>query len=335
MLYKLISHIEFEYPVVLWALALLPFLFFIALRYSNKKESRLPVSSTRQRLVTWKIYFRVTPLVLRFLALAAIITALARPRSFNDLEIVNSEGIDLVLCIDISGSMNAMDLSPTRLDAAKEVAASFIQKRKGDRIGLVVFSAEAFTPCPVTTHYEFLLQSVYEVRSGMLKDGTHIGEGLGTAVSGLEKSKSAGKVVILLTDGMNDPNEQDVSPDDASEVAKSLGVKVYTIGVGKEGRALVQRTDRSGNLVNMYVENSIDEVLLKKIAAETGGKYFRATDNAGLQTIYEEIDRIEKVPIESTRFRKYTERYFPFVWVALGLLFLELVLRYTVFRKFP
>jgi Ca-activated chloride channel family protein len=319
----------------LWCLALLPLLFLFGLWYRNKKESWLPVSSTKQWVLSWKTHFRMAPLILRLLALAAIITALARPRSYNDLEMVNSEGIDIVLCLDISGSMNAMDLSPTRLDAAKEVAATFIQKRKGDRVGLVVFSAEAFTPCPVTTNYEFLLQSVYETKSGLLKDGTHIGEGLGTAVSGLEKSTAAGKVVILLTDGMNDPNAQDVSPDDATELAKAIGVKVYTIGVGKEGRAQVQRADRAGNPVYNYIENTIDEALLKKVAVGTGGKYFRATDNAGLQTVYDEIDRMEKVTIESTRFRKYTERFFPFVWAALGLLLLELTLRYTVLRKFP
>jgi Ca-activated chloride channel family protein len=269
------------------------------------------------------------------LACAAILTALARPRSFNDLELVNSEGIDIVLCIDISGSMNATDLTPTRLDAAKEVAASFIKNRKGDQVGLVVFSAEAFTPCPVTTHYEFLLQSIYDVRSGMLKDGTHIGEGLGTAVSGLEKSTAPSRVVILLTDGMNDPNAQDVSPDDAAELAKAMGVKVYTVGVGREGKATIQRTNASGQLVNMYVENNIDEKLLKKIATETGGKYFRATDNEGLQSIYNEIDQMEKRTVETTRFRKYTEHFYPFVWMALGLLLLEIILRYTVFRKFP
>jgi Ca-activated chloride channel homolog len=335
MLYKLISHIKFEYPQVLWLLALLPLLFYILLRGATKKESYLPVSVSGSRGASWKVIFRWLPLLFRMLACAAIITALARPRSFNDLELVNSEGIDIVLCIDISGSMNATDLTPTRLDAAKEVAASFIRNRKGDQVGLVVFSAEAFTPCPVTTHYEFLLQSIYDVRSGMLKDGTHIGEGLGTAVSGLEKSTAPSRVVILLTDGMNDPNAQDVSPDDAAELAKAMGVKVYTVGVGREGKATVQRTNASGQLVNMYVENNIDEKLLKKIATETGGKYFRATDNEGLQSIYNEIDLMEKRTVETTRFRKYTEYFFPFVWMALGLLLLEIILRYTVFRKFP
>lgn len=335
MLSRFINHTEFTHPWVLWFLAALPLLFAFSLWYGKRKESWLPVSSTKPLILSWKTYMRLLPLVLRFLAFAAIIVALARPRSFNDQEIVNSEGIDIVLCMDISGSMNYMDLTPTRLDAAKEVAASFIRKRRSDRIGLVVFSAEAFTPCPVTTHYEFLLESVYQVQSGMLSPGTHIGEGLGTAVSGLEKSKSKTKLVVLLTDGNNDPNEQDVSPDEATALARSLGVKVYTIGVGKEGKAPMQQRDRDGNIVVVYSDNTIDEPLLQRIAGETGGKYYRATDNAALQQIYDEIDQLEKVPIQSTQFRKYTERYFPFVWAALGLLLLEIILRYTVFRKFP
>lgn len=332
MLSKFISHIEFTYPWVLWFLLALPLLFSFSLWYGKRKESWLPVSSTKTLILSWKTSLRWLPLVLRFLALAAIIVALARPRSFNDQEIINSEGIDIVLCMDISGSMNIDDLLPTRLDAAKEVAASFIRKRKNDRIGFVVFAAEAFTPCPVTTHYEFLLESVYQVQTRMLSPGTHIGEGLGTAVSGLEKSKAKGKIVILLTDGNNDPNEQDVSPDDATELAKLLGVKVYTIGVGKDGTAPAQPNAKTSGDDN---SKTMDESLLRKIAAETGGKFFRATDNTALQLIYNEIDQVEKVPIQSTRFRKYTERYFPFAWAALGLLLLEILLRYTVFRKFP
>lgn len=335
MLYKFINNTEFEYPWVLWCLALLPVLFFFVWRNRNKRESKLPVPVSRSWATSWKTLFRNWPVVLRFLALAAIITALARPRSYNNLEIINSDGIDLVLCLDISGSMNEDDLSPTRLDAAKEVAASFVRKRKGDRIGLVVFAAESFTPCPATTHYDFLLQSIYSLHTKMLLDGTHIGEGLASSVSGLEKSKAPSRVIILLTDGMNDPNEQDVSPADATELAKSFGIKVYTVGVGKQGEIEVRRKDRAGNIVKVKMTNAIDEPLLKTIAAETGGKYFRATDNNGLQTVYDEIDRLEKIPIESTQFRKYTERFYPLVWIALGLLFLEIILRYTVLRKFP
>lgn len=334
MLSRFINHTGFAHAWVLWLLAALPLLLVLSVWYGKKKESWLPVSSTKTLVLTWKTYLRWLPLALRFLALAAIIVALARPRSFNDQEIINSEGIDIVLCLDISGSMNEPDLLPTRLDAAKEVAASFIKKRKNDRIGLVVFAAEAFTPCPVTTHYEFLLESVFQVRSGMLNAGTHIGEGLGTAVSGLEKSKSKGKIVVLLTDGNNDPNEQDVSPDDAMELAKSLGVKVYTIGVGKD-RAPATAPDRTVKSKEDDNSKTMDETLLRKIATETGGKFFRATDNAALQNIYNEIDQVEKVPIQSTQFRKYTERFFPFAWAALGLLLLEIILRYTVFRKFP
>jgi Ca-activated chloride channel homolog len=243
-----------------------------------------------------------------------------------------------MLCLDVSGSMGAEDLQPTRLEAAKEVAAEFVRRRPNDRIGLVVFSAEAFTSCPVTTNHDFLIKIIYEVSGALLnvlQDGTHIGEGLASAASGLEKSNAKSKVIILLTDGVNDPNGQDVSPEEAKELAKAFGVKVYTIGAGVDGRAPIHKMLASGEVVQSYMDNAIDEKLLKVIAAETGGKFFRAKDNDGLKTIYDEIDKMEKVKIESTRFRKYQERFFPFVWLAAGLLLIEWVLRLTWLRKFP
>jgi Ca-activated chloride channel homolog len=339
MLSDYFYHIEFKYPWVLWLLAMLP-LLWLAWKYLAKNSESVMLVSTTATLSggSWKNLLRQCLPIMRLLTLAALLVALARPRQFNDTDIVNNEGIDIMLCLDVSGSMGAEDLQPTRLEAAKEVAAEFVRRRPNDRIGLVVFSAEAFTSCPVTTNHDFLINIIYEISGGLLnvlKDGTHIGEGLASAASGLEKSNAKSKVIVLLTDGVNDPNGQDVSPEEAKELAKAFGVKVYTIGAGTDGRAPIKKMLSSGEVVQSYMDNAIDEGLLKKIATETGGKYFRAKDNDGLKTIYGEIDQMEKVKIESTRFRKYQERFFPFVWLAAGLLFIELLLRFTVLRKFP
>jgi Ca-activated chloride channel homolog len=336
MIYNWLQEIQFERPWVLGFLALLPLLAWFSFKFGKGKTAAVRISHTGSiRSVGFKVRFRFLPNLLRYLCLAALIVALARPRSFNDLTMQNNEGIDIMLCIDISGSMNAIDLAPSRLVAAKEVAANFVNQRPYDRIGLVLFAGEAFTACPVTTNQDFLLKTIYETESNSLTYGTHIGEGLGSSVSGLEKSKAKSKVVILLTDGVNDPNGQDVSPQDASELAKALGIRVYTIGAGVDGRAPIPEVNEVGDTVIKYMENAIDEPLLKTIAKETGGQFFRARDLEALKNVYAEIDKMEKVKIESTRYRKYRERYHIPLWFALGCLFLELILRYTVFRKFP
>lgn len=283
-------------------------------------------------LTSWKTTMRHLPFILRMLALVCLIVALARPQKRNDEEMVSGEGVDIILCIDVSGSMLAQDLTPNRLDAAKNVAANFVDSRPTDRIGLVIFSGESFTLTPVTTDKSVLKTQIFSVRSGLLEDGTAIGSGLATSVDRLRSSKSKSKVVILLTDGEN--NGGMIDPNTAKEIAKSIGVRVYTIGVGTDGYAPIP-VQTIGGIVMQREKVNIDEKLLKQIADETGGKYFRAKDNEGLANIYSEIDKLEKSRIEVTALKRYTEKFFPFALAAALLVFLELLLRMTVFRKFP
>jgi len=281
---------------------------------------------------TWKIILRPLPFVLRLLSLACIIVALARPQTRNDEELVSGEGVDIVLCIDVSGSMMAQDFTPNRLEAAKEVASTFVDSRPTDRIGLVIFSGESFTQCPVTTDKNILKSQIYNIQSGLLEDGTAIGSGLATSVDRLKSSKSKSKVVILLTDGEN--NGGMIDPSTAKEIAKSVGVKVYTIGVGTEGSAPVP-VQTPGGIVMQREQVNIDEKLLTQIAGETGGKYFRAKDNATLKGIYTEIDKLEKSRVEVTALRRFNEKFFPLAIGSIFFLMLEAILKFTVFRKFP
>lgn len=258
--------------------------------------------------------------------------AMARPQLRNEQQLTNGEGIDIVLCLDISGSMLAQDFSPNRMEAAKNVASEFIDGRPTDRIGLVIFSGESFTMCPLTTDRSVLKTQLYNVQSGLLEDGTAIGSGLATGVERLKSSPSKSKVIILLTDGEN--NGGLIDPNTAKEIAKSLGVRVYTVGVGTEGFAPVP-VQTPGGVIMQREKVSIDEKLLTQIANETGGKYFRAKDNESLSAIYKEIDRMEKSKIEVSTITHYSEQFFPFALVAAGLLLLEYILRFTLFRKFP
>ena len=245
---------------------------------------------------------------------------------------MEGEGVDIVLCIDVSGSMTAQDLTPNRLEAEKKVAINFVNKRQTDRIAVVIFSGESFTQCPLTTDHAVLISAIENIRNGLLEDGTAIGSGLGTSVDRLRESKSKSKVVILLTDGEN--NGGLIDPETAKEIAKAFKVKVYTIGVGTDGYAPMPVNTAMG-IVMQQGKVSIDEKLLKEIATETGGKYFRAKDNEGLNGIYAEINQLEKSKVEITSRTKYTEKFFPFVVAALALLFLEMFLKFTVFKKFP
>ena len=240
--------------------------------------------------------------------------------------------MDIILCIDVSGSMTAQDLTPNRLEAAKKVAIDFVNKRITDRIGVVIFSGESFTQCPLTTDHGVLISAIENIRNGLLEDGTAIGSGLGTSVDRLRTSKSKSKVVILLTDGEN--NGGLIDPETAKEIAKAFQVKVYTIGVGTDGYA-PQPVNTPMGVVMQNGKVSIDEKLLKSIALQTGGKYFRAKDNEGLTGIYDEINNLEKSKVEITSRTRYTEKFFPFVIAALLLLFLELFLKFTAFKKFP
>ena len=272
--------------------------------------------------------------MLRLLALSCIILALARPRRHTDEQMKKGEGIDIVLAIDVSGSMLSHDFQPNRLEVAKEVAEEFIRNRPIDRIGLVIFSGESYTLCPITTDKNTLLEQVNGLRSGMLQDGTLIGEGLATAVDRLSKSNAKSKVVILLTDGKEEaPETRLIDPLTALEIAKTAGVKVYTIGMSAQNAIPVAENVKGRK--QEVTSDFLDEQLLRRIATETGGEYFRARDKLSLQTIYQQIDKMEKSKVEVQSLRHYQEEFMPLILVALALLFIELVLRFTVLRKFP
>lgn len=282
---------------------------------------------------SFKSNLRYTPLAMRMLALAAIITALARPQSHNDERNVEGEGIDIVLCIDVSGSMLAQDFHPNRLEAAKKVAEDFVRNRPADRIGLVIFAGESFTQCPVTSDHAVLESQIQQIDGSFLVDGTAIGSGLTTSVDRLRTSETKTKVIILLTDGEN--NGGLIDPKTAKEIAKSYNIKVYTVGIGSEGYASTPVEGPGGQVIMQQEKVNIDEALLKEIASETGGRYFRAKDNQTLAGIYSDIDQLEKTKLNITVTRRYTERFQPLVFLAIGLILIELVLRFTVFRQFP
>lgn len=334
MLYDWYQHIYFRHPVFFGLFALVPLLIYWELRKSGRAQGTLLMSTIRPfaGLRSWKNMLRPVPFILRLLAVCCLILALARPQTRNDEQQVNGEGIDIVLCLDISGSMLAQDFTPNRMEAAKNVAGEFIDNRPTDRIGLVIFSGESFTMCPLTTDRIVLKTQLANVQSGLLEDGTAIGSGLATGVDRLRNSPSKSKVIILLTDGEN--NGGLIDPNTAKEIAKSVGVRVYTIGMGTEGYAPVP-VQTSGGVVMQREKVNIDEKLLNQIAKETGGTYYRATDNESLKNIYTEIDRLERSKIEVTAIRRYEEQFFPFALAATLLLLLDLVLRWTVLRKFP
>jgi Ca-activated chloride channel family protein len=279
-----------------------------------------------------RVYLRHFPFLLRIAALALIIIVLARPQSINSSDISNSEGIDIVMALDISGTMMAEDFSPNRLEAAKKVAAEFINDRKNDRIGLVIFGGESFTQCPLTTDHRVLLNLLNEVKFGMIEDGTAIGLGLANSVNRLKDSNSKSRVVILLTDGSN--NRGQIAPLTAAELAASYGIRVYTIGVGSRGTAKARIMTPYG-MQTMNVEGDFDERTLTEIASLTNGKYFRATDVTSLKEIYDDINEMEKYHISVNTITKRKELFMPFAIWALILMGFELFLRRTVFRNIP
>lgn len=330
------KNITFAYPWCFWLLLLIPVLIYWYFKQQQRQQGALQVSSIQGLKglpVSWKVQLRPALLVLRVLAFAALVTALARPQTSNTSENIDSEGIDITLSIDISGSMLAEDLQPNRLEAAKKVAVDFVNKRISDRIGLVIFSGESFTQCPITTDHAVLENQIMQVKSGMLQDGTAIGMGLATAVDRLRSSKAQSKVIILLTDGVN--NTGLVDPITALEIAKAFKIRVYTIGIGTYGKAPFPMTMPDGSIQMQMQDVQIDEQLMKKISSETGGKYFRATNTVALQRIYDEIDKLEKTKVEITSYKRYAEHFFPLAMLALACLLLEVVLRYTAFRSLP
>ncbi|PWE00753.1 vWA domain-containing protein [Marinilabilia rubra] len=279
-----------------------------------------------------KTYLRHVPFGLRCLTIIFLIIALARPQSTDSHRDVTTEGIDIMVSLDISGSMQAMDFKPNRLEAAKDVATEFIAGRPNDKMGLVVFAAESFTQCPLTIDHAVLTNLIQDVQIGMLQDGTAIGLGLSTAVSRIKESDAKSKVIILLTDGVN--NRGEIHPLTAAEIAKSFGVRVYTIGVGSHGTAPYPVNTVFGQQVQ-DMEVKIDENMLQEIADITGGEYFRATDKSKLRQIYEEIDQMEKTKIEVKEYSKRSEEFLPFAILALAFLLAEVLLRNTVLRNLP
>ena len=301
----------------------------------HKTQASIQIPSSQafiSKKGTLKVFLRHLPFVLRTLAIALLIIILARPQSTNSWQNVNAEGIDIMLVMDISSSMLAQDFRPNRLEAAKDVAASFINGRPNDNIGLVVFAGESFTQCPLTTDHAVLLNLFKDIHCGMIEDMTAIGLGLANAVSRLKDSQSISKVIILLTDGENNAGE--IAPITAAEIAAAFGIRVYTIGVGTIGEApYPQQTPFGTRIVQLPV--SIDEPALKQIAATTGGQYYRATNNTSLKGIYEEIDQLEKTKISVQEYSKKQEEYKLFALLVFGLLFLEILLRYTLLRRIP
>lgn len=331
----LFKELEFANTGFLYLLAMIPLLVaWYWYRYKHL-QADIQVSSTLpfdQGGHSMKHYLYHSLFALKMIALALLIIALARPQTSTKRQDVTIEGIDIVLTIDISGSMLAEDFNPNRLGAAKAVAKEFIAGRQTDRMGLVIFSGETFTQCPLTTDHKVLLDLFDNVKSGIIEDGTAIGDGLATAVNRLKESTAISKVIILLTDGEN--NMGFLDPLSSAEIAKLYGIRVYTIGVGSIGTAPYPVKTPFG-IQYQDIEVKIDEEMLREVAEMTGGKYFRATDNRKLAEIYAEIDRLEKSKIDVTEFLRKNEEFLPFVLIAGILVLIEFILRRTIFRSIP
>lgn len=333
----MIKHITFADPEFFWLFLAVP--VAIAWYFWKKKQftPTLKISSVQGFKAAGSVLPKLKPMlfVMRMLALSALIVALARPQS---TDVTNksrtTRGIDIVMSIDVSGSMLAKDLKPNRMEALKRVASEFVEQRINDRVGLVVFAAESYTKTPVTSDKAVVLQALDGIKyDNVLQDGTGIGVGLATAVNRLKDSKAKSKVIILLTDGVN--NSGFIDPMTASEIAKEYGIKVYTIGIGTNGMAeFPYAIAPNGQFLFKRMKVEIDEKVMKDIAAMTGGKYFRATSNQSLENIYSEINKLETTEVMEQRFYNYDEKYRSFAFIALGFLVLELLLRKTLFRSF-
>ena len=327
---------QFASPYFLWLLAVIPLMVVYYVWRTRQGGASIQVSTidgVAEAPRTVRYYLRHLPFALRCAAVALLIVALARPQSVDEGSTSNTEGIDIVLAIDISTSMLAQDLQPDRIQAAKQVAGNFITDRPGDRIGLVAFAGEAFTQSPLTTDQGTLQTLLGRLRSGVVEDGTAIGNGLATAINRLRESEAKSKVIILLTDGVN--NRGEIAPLTAAEIAKAQGIRVYTIGVGTEGMAPYPAIDMFGNITFVNQKVEIDEKTLTAISDMTGGKYFRATDKAKLKAIYDEINQLEKSKVEVTEHVSYHELYLAWVLAALGLLLAEFLLANLVLKRIP
>ncbi len=329
------SKLIFANPEFLYLLALLPLLVVYYIFRGRRQYAAIQVSSfslfgkmnTPGRLIIKHVLFGI-----RIIAFGLLIVALARPQSTESWSETKTEGLDISLCLDISSSMQAMDLKPNRLEAAKEVAMEFVNGRPGDRFALVAFSAESYTACPLTSDRAIVVNQIKELRFGLIEDGTAIGMGLATSVNRLKDSKAKSKIIILLTDGVN--NSGLVGPSTAAEIAEGFGIRVYTIGVGTKGTAPYSVQTPFGQQIQQ-VKVEIDEQGLTEIASMTGGKYFRATDNQKLKDIYAEIDKMEKTILDTQDYSSRKEEYFLFLLSGLVLLISEVFLRYTVVKNIP
>lgn len=328
---------QFENPEYFWLLLILPLLGFWMWYSQNKKlaEFSFPgaedIARSKNNVLA---YLHYLPNLLRLSAIALVIIGMARPRTTEETsKTKSSEGIDIVLAIDVSPSMLAMDLKPSRLEATKNVASDFIKDRPGDRIGLVIYAGEGFTQTPLTSDHKVLQNTLKDIRYGMLSNGTAIGSGLATAVNRLKDSKAKSKVAILLTDGEN--NSGNIDPLTAAELTKKFNIRTYTIGVGTKGTAPTPVSyDFRGEFIYKNLPVNIDEDLLKEIAKETGGQYFRATDNEKLKDIYLEIDKLEKTKLQELKFYSYDEKFDKYVLIGFILFGLEILLRYTLLKSF-
>ncbi len=329
------NNITFAYPYILYSLIIIPVMVYYYIRRNKKQtpEFNFPTLellnnsglTLRERLVH-------LPFILRILAIALLIIAAARPQTFSTGQNVYTEGIDIAMVLDISGSMLAEDFKPNRLEAAKNVIDEFIEGRTSDKIGLVIFARESFTQCPLTIDYSVLRSLLKEIESGMLEDGTAIGIAIANGVNRLRDSKAKSKVMILLTDGVNNAGE--IDPISAAQIAKDYGIRIYTVGVGTRGQAPYPFATPFGKQYQM-VPVEIDEETLTQIANITGGKYFRATNNKKLKEIYEAIDKLEKTKVEVTSYRNASEEFYSFAGIGLILLLTELLLSQTYLRSLP
>lgn len=329
--------ITFAHPQFFWLFLVLPVALAWYVFKRKKQTASLKISSLKGFQILPSFWAKLRPFLFAFrlLALAALITALARPQTTEvSTRTKTNKGIDIVMAIDVSSSMLARDLKPNRLTALKQVASEFVNDRPSDRIGLVVYAGESYTKMPITSDKRVVQNALRDIKfDGVIEDGTAIGMGLATAVNRLKESKAKGKVIILLTDGVN--NSGFIQPQTASELAAEFGIKTYTIGLGTNGNAYAPvALNPDGTFRYGLRDVEIDEDLLKEIAKETGGRYFRATNNEKLEEIYEEINKLEKTEVEEFKYTNYEEKFRPLVWLAGLLLLLELFLKATVYRSF-
>ena len=325
-----------------WVLFFIPIAFILAYLFKNRRASASIRFSSgeliKEAKSTWRVYFSNNLIYFRLAAIVLFLLAIARPRVPLEEAKIETEGIDIVLAVDCSGSMLAEDFTITgkrlnRLTVVKRVVEDFIRNRKSDRIGMVAFAARAYTVCPLTLDYDWLIQNLERVEIGAIEDGTAVGSALGSSLNRLKDTKAKSKIIILLTDGVN--NTGKISPLTAAEAAKALGIKVYTIGAGRKGLVPYPVQDFWGRKVYQNVEIDIDEDTLRKIAQETNAKYFRATDTESLKKIYRAIDDLEKTPIEEKGFQEYRELFGLFLIAGLIILILEVILSNTILRKLP